>query len=69
MRYVRVCLILHVLISRKGVNCAGEIRVAEEEDYENWAIEIFVKFREGEPLTLLTGQRQSGGVSQSVLMK
>ncbi|KAF8484425.1 P-loop containing nucleoside triphosphate hydrolase protein [Gautieria morchelliformis] len=43
------------------INCAGEIRVAEDEDYEKWAIEIFVKFREGEPLTQLTGQRQSGG--------
>lgn len=49
-----------------GINCAGEIRIAEHEDYEKWAIEIFVKFREGEPLTLLTGQRQSGGVSEFV---
>jgi hypothetical protein len=49
-----------------GINCAGEIRVGENEDYEKWAIEIFVKFREGEPLTQLTGQRQSGGVSKDV---
>ncbi|KAF8589644.1 P-loop containing nucleoside triphosphate hydrolase protein [Ramaria rubella] len=44
-----------------GINCAGEIRIAENEEYDKWAIEIFVKFRDGEPLTLLTGQRQSGG--------
>lgn len=50
------------------INCAGEIRVAEDDDYEKWAIEIYVKFRDGEPLTLLTGQRQSGGVSKCTIM-
>ncbi|KAJ7021821.1 hypothetical protein C8F04DRAFT_1273230 [Mycena alexandri] len=43
------------------IGCAGEIRVREEEAYENWAIDILVKFRDTEKLQLLTGQRQSGG--------
>ena len=46
-----------------GVRCAGEIKLAEHEDYERWAIDILVKFRDHEKLQLLTGQRQSGGVS------
>jgi len=43
------------------IGCAGEIRIAEHESYSNWAIEIYVKFREKEELQLLTGHRQSGG--------
>ncbi|KAJ7493281.1 P-loop containing nucleoside triphosphate hydrolase protein [Mycena galericulata] len=43
------------------IGCAGEIRVRREEAYENWAIDILVKFRDTENLQLLTGQRQSGG--------
>ncbi len=46
-----------------GIGCAGEIRISEHEDYEKWAIDILVKFRSTEKLQLLTGQRQSGGVS------
>lgn len=45
-----------------GIGCAGEIRISEHEDYEKWAIDILVKFRDSEKLQLLTGQRQSGGV-------
>jgi hypothetical protein len=48
-----------------GINCAGEVRIAEHEDYDKWSIEILVKFRSNEPLQLLTGQRQSGGVRTS----
>ena len=33
----------------------------EGHDYENWAIQILVKFREEEPLSLLDSHRQSGG--------
>ncbi|KAJ7594061.1 P-loop containing nucleoside triphosphate hydrolase protein [Mycena floridula] len=44
-----------------GIGCAGEIRISENEDYEKWAIDILVKFRDDEKLQLLTGQRQSGG--------
>ncbi|TFK43988.1 P-loop containing nucleoside triphosphate hydrolase protein [Crucibulum laeve] len=43
------------------IGCAGEIRISEHEDYEKWAIDILVKFRDSEKLQLLTGQRQSGG--------
>jgi len=43
------------------IKCAGEIRIAENEDYDKWSIDIFVKFRDEEPLTQLTAQRQSGG--------
>lgn len=45
-----------------GIGCAGEIRIREDDDFEQWAIEIYVKFRDTEKLQLLTGQRQSGGV-------
>ncbi|KAG6331320.1 hypothetical protein ID866_7769 [Astraeus odoratus] len=43
------------------IGCAGEIRISPHDDYEKWAIDILVKFRNKEKLTLLTGQRQSGG--------
>ncbi|KAI6127379.1 hypothetical protein EDD16DRAFT_283257 [Pisolithus croceorrhizus] len=43
------------------IGCAGEIRISPHDDYEKWAIDILVKFRDKEKLTLLTGQRQSGG--------
>ncbi|KIJ57229.1 hypothetical protein M422DRAFT_23312 [Sphaerobolus stellatus SS14] len=43
------------------IRCAGEVRIAENEDYEKWCIEIWVKFRDTETLAQLTGQRQSGG--------
>lgn len=45
-----------------GIGCAGEIHIRENEDYDKWAIDILVKFRDDEKLQLLTGQRQSGGV-------
>ena len=45
-----------------GFGCAGEIRISEHEDYDKWAIDILVKFRDTEKLQLLTAQRQSGGV-------
>ncbi|KAL7273372.1 Structural maintenance of chromosomes protein 5 [Rhizina undulata] len=47
--------------SFKKIGCAGEVRVRKEEEFEKWAIEILVKFRETEKLQLLTNQRQSGG--------
>ncbi|KAF8634626.1 hypothetical protein AX15_000803 [Amanita polypyramis BW_CC] len=43
------------------IGCAGEIRISQHEDYDKWAIDILVKFRDSEKLQLLTGQRQSGG--------
>ncbi|KAF9554516.1 P-loop containing nucleoside triphosphate hydrolase protein [Agrocybe pediades] len=43
------------------IGCAGEIRISENEDYDKWAIDILVKFRDSEKLQLLTAHRQSGG--------
>ncbi|QSZ36611.1 hypothetical protein DSL72_006491 [Monilinia vaccinii-corymbosi] len=43
------------------IGCAGEVSVYKEEDFEKWAIEIKVKFRENETLQLLDKHRQSGG--------
>ncbi|KAI9654314.1 MAG: Structural maintenance of chromosomes protein 5 [Alyxoria varia] len=34
---------------------------ADDSDFENWAIHILVRFREGEQLSLLDSHRQSGG--------
>ena len=38
------------------------MRIREHEDFDKWAIDILVKFRDDEKLQLLTGERQSGGV-------
>ncbi|KAK4569596.1 Structural maintenance of chromosomes protein 5 [Recurvomyces mirabilis] len=43
------------------IQCAGEVGIHKDEDFELWAIQIKVKFRESEPLTLLDSHRQSGG--------
>ncbi|QIX01196.1 hypothetical protein AMS68_006713 [Peltaster fructicola] len=44
-----------------SINCAGEVGLYKDEDFEQWAIQIKVKFREQEPLSLLDSHRQSGG--------
>jgi tRNA(Phe) wybutosine-synthesizing methylase Tyw3 len=58
--------VLSILLSLEhfvtGIGCAGEIKIREEEDYDKWAIDILVKFRDDEKLQVLTAQRQSGGV-------
>jgi structural maintenance of chromosomes protein 5 len=46
------------------MGCMGEVRVSEQEDYDRWGIDILVSFRDNEEMQLLTGQRQSGGVSR-----
>lgn len=51
--------------SFESLGCAGEVRISRDEDYAKWGIDILVKFRETEALTLLTGTRQSGGVSRN----
>jgi chromosome segregation ATPase len=44
------------------INCAGEVDVhKDEEDFDKWAIEIRVRFREGETMQILDQHRQSGG--------
>ncbi|OSX59547.1 hypothetical protein POSPLADRAFT_1048859 [Postia placenta MAD-698-R-SB12] len=45
----------------ESLGCAGEVRIRPHEDYDKWAIDILVKFRDHEKLQLLTGERQSGG--------
>ncbi|KAI9760938.1 MAG: hypothetical protein M4579_001314 [Chaenotheca gracillima] len=48
--------------SFEKIGCAGQVDVyKDEEDFDQWAIQIQVKFREHEPLSLLTSHRQSGG--------
>ncbi|KAK7969351.1 hypothetical protein PG988_008424 [Apiospora saccharicola] len=43
------------------ISCAGEVGVHKEEDFDQWSIEIKVKFRENETLQQLNQHRQSGG--------
>jgi chromosome segregation ATPase len=44
------------------IGCAGHVGIRkDEEDFDNWAIEIQVKFRENESLSILDSHRQSGG--------
>lgn len=43
------------------INCAGEVGIHKDDDFEQWAIEIKVKFRENETLQQLNQHRQSGG--------
>ncbi|KAF2655795.1 P-loop containing nucleoside triphosphate hydrolase protein [Lophiostoma macrostomum CBS 122681] len=43
------------------INCAGQVSVLKDENFENWSIQIEVKFREHEQLSVLNSQRQSGG--------
>ncbi|MEW5312584.1 MAG: hypothetical protein WDW38_004208 [Sanguina aurantia] len=44
-----------------SIGCVGEIQLQEDVDYDKFAIQIRVKFRENEDLQLLNGTRQSGG--------
>lgn len=43
------------------IGCAGEVSIYKDDDFENWAIQIKVKFRENEALQILDQHRQSGG--------
>lgn len=44
------------------IGCAGEVGIAQKEGhYDEWGIEIRVKFRDQGSLQVLTAQRQSGG--------
>ncbi|KAF4339283.1 structural maintenance of chromosome (SMC) [Fusarium beomiforme] len=43
------------------ISCAGEVRVHKSEDFDSWALDIMVRFRENETLQQLTAHRQSGG--------
>ncbi|EME49224.1 hypothetical protein DOTSEDRAFT_84658 [Dothistroma septosporum NZE10] len=43
------------------IQCAGEVDVHKDDDFEQWEIQIKVKFRENEQLSVLNSHRQSGG--------
>ncbi|TFA99768.1 Structural maintenance of chromosomes protein 5 [Trichoderma ghanense] len=43
------------------ISCAGEVRVNKHEDFDQWALDIMVRFRENETLQQLNAHRQSGG--------
>ncbi|TPX38085.1 hypothetical protein SmJEL517_g00129 [Synchytrium microbalum] len=45
----------------KRIDCAGEVKVSENEDYDKWGIEILVCFRVGQDLKELRAKVQSGG--------
>lgn len=45
----------------RAIGNAGEVQLAEHEDFNKWGIEILVKFRDAERLQQLNAQRQSGG--------
>ncbi|KAI9789138.1 MAG: Structural maintenance of chromosomes protein 5 [Candelina submexicana] len=48
-------------ISFEQIGCAGQVDVYKDEDFDQWAIQIQVKFREHEQLSILDSHRQSGG--------
>jgi chromosome segregation ATPase len=43
------------------IGCAGQVGVHKDDDFEKWSIQIQVRFRENEALSILDSQRQSGG--------
>ncbi|TQV93111.1 hypothetical protein V2A60_003579 [Cordyceps javanica] len=43
------------------ISCSGEVRIHKDEDFDQWALNIMVRFRESETLQQLTAHRQSGG--------
>ncbi|KAF2839956.1 putative ABC/SMC5 protein [Patellaria atrata CBS 101060] len=43
------------------IGCAGEVGIYKDDDFNEWAIQIRVKFREEGELSLLDSHRQSGG--------
>ncbi|KAI9768913.1 MAG: Structural maintenance of chromosomes protein 5 [Geoglossum simile] len=47
--------------SFEQIGCAGEVGVHKDEDFDQWSIQIQVKFRENEQLSILDSHRQSGG--------
>lgn len=45
----------------RQMNCAGEVKLKESEDFNKYGVEILVKFRSSEELQPLSAHRQSGG--------
>ena len=55
-------VVLHKASSEDTIDCTEENGGLENGlDFANWAVQISVKFRENEPLSLLDSHRQSGG--------
>ncbi|KAL5482188.1 hypothetical protein EMCRGX_G022483 [Ephydatia muelleri] len=50
----------------RQMNCAGEVRLKEHEDFGKYGVEILVKFRSSEELQALSAHRQSGGKGVAV---
>ncbi|KAI9721219.1 MAG: hypothetical protein M1812_002380 [Candelaria pacifica] len=48
-------------LSFEQIGCAGQVEVYKDDDFDQWAIQIQVKFRENEQLSILDSHRQSGG--------
>lgn len=46
----------------------GQVRLRRTPKYEDWALEILVKFRDNEELQVLSHRRQSGGVSPFICL-
>ena len=44
-----------------SMGIAGEVRLGTHEDFDQWGVQILVKFHDKEKLELLTSHRQSGG--------
>lgn len=51
----------HFSTAFNSLGCLGEVSIAEDEDYNKWAIRIKVSFRDGERVQELKSTRQSGG--------
>mmetsp|Transcript_23777 Transcript_23777/g.45213 ORF Transcript_23777/g.45213 Transcript_23777/m.45213 type:complete len:1077 (-) Transcript_23777:248-3478(-) len=47
--------------SFREIGCVGELTLQEHEDFDKFEMCVWVKFREEEPLQLLSSHRQSGG--------
>lgn len=62
-KYLYPSLLMWCWLCRLGTGNAGEVQIVEHEDYDKWALEILVKFRDTEKLQPLNAHRQSGGVS------
>lgn len=45
----------------QSIDCLGEVRLSKPQDFAEWALEIWVQFRDADSLQMLTGERQSGG--------
>jgi chromosome segregation ATPase len=45
----------------KNIGISGEVSLGREKEFDKWSIQIKVRFRDNESLTVLSANRQSGG--------